>query len=761
MIIRSIKLADFLSHRNTEVELCDGINALVGPNGAGKSSIIEALYITLFPSTHTGIRGGRKELLLHRGSRRSQVSVVFEVGGRMFRAVRYVNVGLSDEVRLYELINGEGRLRATGFESVRSEVAELMGVRSSETVGDLVKNTIISLQDELTRILELNPSDRREEILKLFGLDYLVNSLEVVKSVCSKKQAVLASERMDREQRLQRLRDEEEGLRAEVLKLQRDYDVKQRELSELKKAIGELELKRTRLSEALKLIDLIEQALAYRRLKELENELNYLSQLNEWDPLKLKDLVVKVRDLGEEIDGCRRRVENYLSNASTNLGISITNLMELNDVANSIALRLEGIARNIARVESLIELYEVYLNKVGEAKACPICGSSINDPMAIRDKLAIEIAALSSELRELRAEEKELLSKRSYLVNALNELRALINYEEAASRILSKYVEELRKEEEEALSLCRRLNLDSSDLSKCCGMLEELKNKLVRVKAEYDSLKTEFELREPLHTSLDELVAKLASYVKDLGVSLDHSLASINKQWVLETRSKLMNALRAIEEELRNSNVKLSDLSTRLGEVKGMLERVRLRISELSNELAELRRELDELRVKEKAVSILLSFSNKYLGKNGELAKALTTEARRVLEELTNDVLRHFRLGVNSIKIGGDFNLSYVINGEELPIRNASGGEKVSIAIALRLALAEMLMERAPTTIILDEPTTYLDEENKEKLFKVLKNVANNLRQVIVVTHDEKIMEIADKVFLVENEGGVSYVRSI
>ncbi|MEM1750454.1 MAG: AAA family ATPase, partial [Desulfurococcaceae archaeon] len=147
MIIRSIKLADFLSHKDTDIDLCDGINALVGPNGAGKSSIIEALYITLFPSTHTGIRGGRKELLLHRGSRRSQVSVVFEVGERRFKAVRHVNIGLSDEVRLYELTNGEGRLRATGFESVRSEVAELLGVRSSETVGDLVKNTIISLQD--------------------------------------------------------------------------------------------------------------------------------------------------------------------------------------------------------------------------------------------------------------------------------------------------------------------------------------------------------------------------------------------------------------------------------------------------------------------------------------------------------------------------------------------------------------------------------------------------------------------------------------
>ncbi|MEM1750761.1 MAG: SMC family ATPase, partial [Desulfurococcaceae archaeon] len=428
---------------------------------------------------------------------------------------------------------------------------------------------------------------------------------------------------------------------------------------------------------------------------------------------------------------------------------------------NSITLHLENIVRSIARVESLVELYEVYLNKIGEARTCPICSSIINDPEAIRNRLASEVIALRSELERLKAEEGELSSKRIYLMDALNELRALVNYEETASKILSEYMEELGREEEKALNLCRKLNLDSSDLEKCCELLEELKNELVRVKAEYDSLKHEVELREPLHASLDELVVKLASYVKDLGTGIDTSLPSINKQWVVESRSKLINALRVIEEELRKSNSKLSDLSTKLGEVKGMLEKVRVRISEVDDELSKLRRELDELRVKEKAVSVLLSFSNKYLGKNGELAKALTTEARRALEELTNDVLRHFKLGVSSVRISEDFNLSYVINGEELPIRNASGGEKVGIAIALRLALAEMLMNRAPTTIILDEPTIYLDDENKEKLFKVLKNVANNLRQVIVVTHDEKIMEIADKVFLVENEGGVSYVRSI
>ncbi|MEM3849216.1 MAG: AAA family ATPase, partial [Zestosphaera sp.] len=112
------------------------------------------------------------------------------------------------------------------------------------------------------------------------------------------------------------------------------------------------------------------------------------------------------------------------------------------------------------------------------------------------------------------------------------------------------------------------------------------------------------------------------------------------------------------------------------------------------------------------------------------------------------------------IEIDDEFQIRVKVLGSTLPISNASGGERVGIAIALKLALAELIIGRSPTTLILDEPTIYLDDERRRQIFEIIKELGKSLKQVIVVTHDESVMNIANKVIKVENVGGVSRVSS-
>ena len=51
-------------------------------------------------------------------------------------------------------------------------------------------------------------------------------------------------------------------------------------------------------------------------------------------------------------------------------------------------------------------------------------------------------------------------------------------------------------------------------------------------------------------------------------------------------------------------------------------------------------------------------------------------------------------------------------------IDQISGGERVALAIALRLAIARVLSGKVET--IMDEPTTYLDEERRKELVNIL-----------------------------------------
>jgi len=47
-MITSVKLHNFLSHKDTELSFDNGVTVFIGENGAGKSSIIEGHHICTF-----------------------------------------------------------------------------------------------------------------------------------------------------------------------------------------------------------------------------------------------------------------------------------------------------------------------------------------------------------------------------------------------------------------------------------------------------------------------------------------------------------------------------------------------------------------------------------------------------------------------------------------------------------------------------------------------------------------------------------------
>ncbi len=70
-------------------------------------------------------------------------------------------------------------------------------------------------------------------------------------------------------------------------------------------------------------------------------------------------------------------------------------------------------------------------------------------------------------------------------------------------------------------------------------------------------------------------------------------------------------------------------------------------------------------------------------------------------------------------------------------------GERISGGQRQRICLG-WLYVRDALLIILDEPTAYLDREAKCKLLKYL---TKNTTTKIIITHDEEVLSIADKVY--------------
>ncbi|MFJ7419693.1 ABC transporter ATP-binding protein [Streptomyces uncialis] len=73
-------------------------------------------------------------------------------------------------------------------------------------------------------------------------------------------------------------------------------------------------------------------------------------------------------------------------------------------------------------------------------------------------------------------------------------------------------------------------------------------------------------------------------------------------------------------------------------------------------------------------------------------------------------------------------------------VARLSGGEQQRVALA-------RLMVKRPSLVLADEPTGALDQENTTTVVKILRELADEGRAVVVATHDDYVRDACDTVF--------------
>ncbi len=81
---------------------------------------------------------------------------------------------------------------------------------------------------------------------------------------------------------------------------------------------------------------------------------------------------------------------------------------------------------------------------------------------------------------------------------------------------------------------------------------------------------------------------------------------------------------------------------------------------------------------------------------------------------------------------------------EPADVINLSGGEKQRVGIGRALI-------NNPDILIADEPTGNLDAENKQKVFRILKQLNSEGTTIVMVTHDIELAEQCGKMIYLEN----------
>jgi uncharacterized protein YhaN len=127
------------------------------------------------------------------------------------------------------------------------------------------------------------------------------------------------------------------------------------------------------------------------------------------------------------------------------------------------------------------------------------------------------------------------------------------------------------------------------------------------------------------------------------------------------------------------------------------------------------------------------------------LRQAESEAKTRYLSPIVDRIKPYFQLlfpGA-SIEIDENLHVSGIVRqqGQLEPFQQLSMGTQEQIAVLVRLAFAQMLVEQGhPATVILDDALVFSDDTRMERMFDILNVIAEKV-QIIVLTCREQLFE--------------------
>lgn len=766
ILIKRVKLRNILSHEVSEIEFGTGLTAIVGPNGAGKSTIVDAIVYALFArGTRTVVRGRSKRDIIRRGSTEGEIEVDIDIGGQIYRVRRILSTLRAEDAQLYQLDRDghRARLIATGVENVVERILRFFGVPSPETI----RYTIISRQDELTKLLDLRPAERKDLILKLLGLHDLEKAREVLRPYLRKylqeaaKLEVIRSEIDRRKRRLEAIAKELNRIDRELQELEEKKKSLEAKLERLKLLhkllfeyanIRELEKKAHELTEIEHELQRLEEAVKYAAGVRSIDPSSLLTQLQELNQAKraLEKLSEKRAQILEDI----HRVVKRVSKLCTIFELS-NHAEDVEKIVEMLRKELENLQARKHRIEAETRMALEASKIIQESASCPVCGRPLDIELRrkLEKELEMRIVDGNNVLRNIIQVEQEL-------EKALNELKAL---ERLRIDVDSK-IELYRQQVEQ---LASQLRPRIAEANRLCEQV----SKISVFASCFDSGRGCFSGLRCVHQQLESIEGRIA-VLQERRRALYSELMHKNVDEVLREAELLRSRLRAlgvdpetvtystIEERMHRVNTSLIDVERTLSSLAQKRVDLLQQRSEIEKELKEFEIEYRDLEKSSRIARVLEYLTETVLGRDGVLAKQLTSLARELIERYANIVLKGMGLDLR-LSISTDFDILIWSPLGEIDIRNVSGGEKTAIATALRMALAYAILGRMPGFFILDEPTAHLDAERRRTLFDLIKRISEKLPQVIVVTHDIEVVDIADNVLEVYKEGTRSVIKYV
>jgi len=696
MILKSLTLRNFRKFKNATIEFPDGVTGVVGLNGAGKSTIFEAIAWVLYGSVAARTSSDEIKRQDAEASDPCRIELEFVFENNNYRVIREMT-GKSLTASATATVNG--KIAATSAETVSKYIQKKLGMDFKSFF-----TSIFAKQKELNTLSSMNASERRPLILRMLGIDSLDEVIKEIKS--DKKNKDLLIEKLGSDLIDDSGHDKIDIYKVEIKNLEKEKSNNESLIKKskekiffFKKGLGKLEKDCENTKKEYEKIQIKKEKLAGKKIL-FENKEKLADEL--------KILKNKISEREKTIIGQKKKLSSF-SKLDNDLKSSEKRLDELDKKIKDYIKKIEQkntienrIKQDIKNVNSKKEKIE----KIGPNAKCPTCERVLADQYnTLISKFLDEVSNKEKEIEKLKKE-----------IKTVEEEKNRFSREEIALQKKQNYLQDQSREKERIETTIKNIHDE----------IKQEKNELENKEKKFKEFKLiDFDRKE------------YETVIKQVGKFYSKYQQTIKKR---DDKKDEINSLN-LELERKESDKKLI-----LQKVDNFKEKI--------TNLEKAKKKIKE----EKIVTQHLGMLNEVMT---DFRTHLISRIRPTLSNYSSDFFERLTDGkYHQLELDENYNLLIYDNGQAYSIERFSGGEEDLANLCLRLAISEVITERAGGVfnfIILDEIFGSQDYIRRHNIMKALNLLSSKFRQIFLITHVDDVKDDMENVIsVIENEDGNS-----
>ena len=673
-------------------------------NGVGKSTLFEGLTWVLYNKS----KSRTIDKVIKIGKIIVSGTFIFQKDGEKFKVVRRMSKkNNASEVLFFKKIGKSWvRICEDGTPSLVTKVI-------AQTIGaqyDTFLNSVYFKQDDITKFADASPSERKEILKEALHINIWDKYQAIAKGFLKD----FVTKKMLLDKRISEFQDLDEEAARLILLQELGEETIELSKDRIEQLEDELESYRDELTK-LASLDNVNNSKQYKVTVEKKKELlKKIDQIN--NKIKLteeshKKNKYKMSRINEDRSTLYKKIEK--AEKDTFVVASLAGENNLEKLIQTHVEELDEVKEGLTKYK--LQLKQLELLQPG--KQCPTCLSDFDELDEIVAKRKKRKRYLESKIYELTESQTECEIELGHTKAIKIKTRKTIGEIEKAKLVISKYTmeEDFLKKDNEKLETLLKTFLKNGEIAK---------SELVDVR----ELIKEYKVFKDSEDRLENLRASEESADANLSV---------------------------LREELLGEGIKLGSVTAKIEEN-----------NRLKSERLILLKQQEELKEETRTYKYLA----KSFGKDGVpaiIVENITQELRQFANQILEKVC-HRPTSIDFVTQKKNDNGSWsetfevivTMDGTDFELRDLSGGEKIRISIAIRLAISHVLTRRRGSGInflLLDEVDQSLDKHGVESLSNMIHLLSGSYK-ILIITHNDMMKEKFSNIITVRRNGDHSVI---